>query len=223
MKELLLNTDAHRRLIAAVIVAAIVFFATVGRVQQPAQSIFVWNVFAWTMILLIWARILLVEAKSAVLDARLEDSARLAIFIFVLIAAVASLVSVAVLIGGAKGLSHRALAEHLALAAATVVSSWFLVHTVFTMHYAHGYYSDGDGDGAQSTFGGLEFPNEREPDFLDFAYFSFVIGMTCQVSDVQITSQEMRRLALVHGLLSFLFNTVILALTINLASGLFSS
>ncbi len=102
MKELLLNTDAHRRLIAAVIVAAIVFFATVGRVQQPAQSIFVWNAFAWTMILLIWARILLVEAKSAVLDARLEDSARLAIFIIVLIAAVASLVSVAVLIGGAK-------------------------------------------------------------------------------------------------------------------------
>lgn len=223
MKELLLNTDAHRRLIAAVIVAAIVFFATVGRVQQPAQSIFVWNVFAWTIILLTWARILLVEAKSAVLDARLEDSARLAIFIFVLIAAVASLISVAVLIGGAKGLSRQALAEHLTLAAATVVSSWFLVHTVFGMHYAHGFYSERNGDGDQSTFGGLEFPKEREPDFLDFAYFSFVIGMTCQVSDVQITSKEMRRLALVHGLLSFLFNTVILALTINLASGVFSS
>ena len=87
------------------------------------------------------------------------------------------------------------------------------------MHYAHGFYSDGD----QSSFGGLEFPNEKEPDFLDFAYFSFVIGMTCQVSDVQISSQEMRRLALVHGLLSFLFNTLILALAINLASGLFSS
>jgi uncharacterized membrane protein len=91
------------------------------------------------------------------------------------------------------------------------------------MHYAHGFYSERDGDGEQSTSGGLEFPNEREPDFLDFDYFSFVIGMTCQVSDVQITSQEMRRLALVHGLLSFLFNTVILALTINLASGLFST
>jgi uncharacterized membrane protein len=223
MKDLLLNTDAHRRLIVALIISAIVFFFTIGRIHQPAEAILVWNVFAWCLILLSWARILMTEAKSSVLTARLQDSARLAIFIFVLAAAMASLVSVAVLIGGAKGLGHKVLAEHLALAVATVVSSWFLVHTVFTMHYAHGFYSDGDGDSDLDTYGGLEFPNEKEPDFIDFAYFSFVIGMTCQVSDVQVSSQEMRRLALVHGLLSFLFNTVILALAINLASGLFGS
>ena len=88
------------------------------------------------------------------------------------------------------------------------------------MHYAHAYYSDEDEDPNTSGVGGLEFPNEKEPDFLDFAYFSFVIGMTCQVSDVQISSPGIRRLALVHGLLSFLFNTVILALTVNLASGM---
>jgi uncharacterized membrane protein len=223
MKQLLPNTDAHSRLILALLISGIVFLATIGRIHQPAEAILVWNVFAWSLILLVWARILLTEAKSSVLSAKLQDSARLAIFIFVLAGAVASLVSVAVLIGGAKGLGRQALAEHLFLAAATVISSWFLVHTVFTMHYAHGFYSDGDGDGDETTFGGLEFPNEKEPDFIDFAYFSFVIGMTCQVSDVQVTSQEMRRLALVHGLLSFLFNTVILALTINLASGLFGS
>jgi uncharacterized membrane protein len=223
MKKILPNTDAHSRLILALIISGILFLATIGHIQQPAQAILVWNVFAWSLSLLAWARILLADAKSSVLTARLQDSARLAIFIFVLAAAVASLVSVAVLIGGAKGLGRGALAEHLFLAAGTVISSWFLVHTVFTLHYAHGFYSDGDGDGDQTTFGGLEFPNEKEPDFIDFAYFSFVIGMTCQVSDVQVTSQEMRCLALVHGLLSFLFNTVILALTINLASGLFGS
>ena len=117
-------------------------------------------------------------------------------------------------------MAHKALSEHLLLAAATVVSSWFLIHTVFTMHYAHAYYRDDDDDPSTIGSGGLEFPNEKEPDFLDFAYFSFVIGMTCQVSDVQISSQGIRRLALVHGLLSFLFNTVVLALAINLASGL---
>jgi uncharacterized membrane protein len=223
MKDLLLNTDAHRRLLVALIISGIAFCFTVGRIRQPAQAILVWNVFAWCLILLSWARILLTEAKSSVLTARLQDSARLAIFTFVLTAALASLVSVAVLIGGAKGLGHKALAEHLLLAVATVVSSWFLVHTVFAMHYAHGFYSDGDDSNDQDTYGGLEFPNEKEPDFIDFAYFSFVIGMTCQVSDVQVSSQEMRRLALVHGLLSFLFNTVILALAINLASGLFGS
>jgi uncharacterized membrane protein len=138
----------------------------------------------------------------------------------VVLAAVTSLFAVAFLVGGAKGLGKRALTEHLLLAGATIVSSWFLVHTVFTMHYAHAYYRDEDEDPNTSGSGGLEFPNEKEPDFLDFAYFSFVIGMTCQVSDVQISSSGMRRLALVHGLLSFLFNTVILALTVNLASGI---
>ena len=126
----------------------------------------------------------------------------------------------AILIGGAKGLGRKALTEHLLLAATTVVSSWCLIHTVFAMHYAHGYYHDEDEGPGFSSAGGLEFPNEKEPDFLDFAYFSFVIGMTCQVSDVQVSSKGMRRLALLHGLLSFLFNTVILALSINLASGL---
>ena len=90
------------------------------------------------------------------------------------------------------------------------------------MRYAHAYYRKRDDDQESSEGEGVEFPDEKEPDFLDFAYFSFVIGMTCQVSDVQISSRGIRRLALVHGLLSFLFNTVILALTINLSSGLAS-
>jgi uncharacterized membrane protein len=94
-----------------------------------------------------------------------------------------------------------------------------MVHTVFTVHYAHAYHRQMDDDQASSQAGGVEFPGEKQPDFLDFAYFSFVIGMTCQVSDVQISARRIRRLALVHGLLSFLFNTVILALTNNLASG----
>ena len=88
------------------------------------------------------------------------------------------------------------------------------------MHYAHAYYCDhgDDNDGYEGS--GLRFPGEKAPDFLDFAYFSFVIGMTFQVSDVEISSRRIRRLALVHGLLSFLFNTLILALSINLVSGL---
>jgi uncharacterized membrane protein len=132
------------------------------------------------------------------------------------------LFAVAILIGEAKGLSKAILIGHLLLAGGTVVSSWVLVHTVFTMHYAHAYYRKLDDEQESSEGEGVEFPNEKEPDFLDFAYFSFVIGMTCQVSDVQISSRAIRRLALVHGLLSFVFNTVILALTINLSSGLAS-
>ena len=220
MKAIFLKMDSHSRLFLAFGVSLVVFILTLGHLQMAVQAITIWNVFAWSVTLLAWAQILLAGAKTSVRNAKLQDSARSAIFLFVIFAAVASLASVAVLIGGSKGLSRPALTEHLLLAATTVISSWCLIHTVFAIHYAHGYYHDEDEGPEFSSAGGLEFPNEREPDFLDFAYFSFVIGMTCQVSDVQVSSQGMRRLALVHGLLSFLFNTVILALSINLASGL---
>jgi uncharacterized membrane protein len=220
MKTLLLKLDAHSRLFVALVISLVVFLLTIGRLQWSVQAIIIWNVFAWSVTLLAWLRILSTEAKTSVQAAKLQDSARFAIFLFVVFAAVASLASVAILIGGAKGLDRKALTEHLLLAAATVVSSWFLIHTVFAMHYAHGFYHDEDEGPEFRSAGGLDFPNQKEPDYLDFAYFSFVIGMTCQVSDVQVSSQEMRRLAMVHGLLSFVFNTVILALAINLASGL---
>ena len=218
MQKVLSKLDAHVRLILALVVSCIGFVLTIGRFEPAVQAIAVWNAFAWTVIFLSWLRIVLADARTSVQTAKLQDTAVSVIFVFVVLAAVISLSAVAILVGGAKGMSHKALSEHLLLAAATVVSSWFLIHTVFTMHYAHAYYRDDDND--PNTIGGLEFPNEKEPDFLDFAYFSFVIGMTCQVSDVQISSQGIRRLALVHGLLSFLFNTVVLALAINLASGL---
>lgn len=218
MKDFFLKLDAHTRVILAIVVALIVFLLTIGQLRLSVQAITIWNVFAWSLILLAWLRIVLADVRTCVQTAKLQDTARSAIFLFVVLAAVASLFAVAILIGGAKGLGRKALTEHLLLAAATVISSWFLIHTMFAMHYAHGYYREGNTD--VFGVGGLEFPNEKEPDFLDFAYFSFVIGMTCQVSDVQVSSRGMRRLALVHGLLSFVFNTVILALSINLASGL---
>jgi uncharacterized membrane protein len=94
-------------------------------------------------------------------------------------------------------------------------------HTLYSLHYGHVYY--GDIDPRAATYlaeKGLEFPGNEDPDYLDFAYFSFVIGMTCQVSDVQVTSKRMRRLTLLHGVISFAFNTVILALLINTVSAL---
>jgi len=216
------NLDAHQRLLIAVFAALIAFLVTSGHFRLSLQTIFTWNAFAWCFILLSWVRIAFADARTSVQTAKLEDAGRTVIFVFVLLAAVTSLFTVAILIGEAKGLSKAILTGHLLLAGGTVISSWVLVHTVFTMHYAHAYYRKRDDDQESSEGEGVQFPDEKEPDFLDFAYFSFVIGMTCQVSDVQISSRDIRRLALVHGLLSFLFNTVILALTINLSSGLAS-
>ncbi len=101
-----------------------------------------------------------------------------------------------------------------------VVMAACAAYTVFSLRYAHIFYGDSDEDAGDQQAYGLDFPGEKIPDYSDFAYFSFVIGMTCQVSDVQVTSGRMRRLTMLHGILSFGFNTVILAMLINTVSGL---
>ena len=107
---------------------------------------------------------------------------------------------------------------YVVLVAGTLFISWLMTHVSFAFRYAHEFYAR-DG-GGPDVDGGLDFPEEKCPDYLDFMYFSLVLGMTFQVSDVQITSRKFRRVAAVHGLLSFLFNTVIVALTVNIAAGL---
>lgn len=107
---------------------------------------------------------------------------------------------------------------YVALIAVTLLVSWLMTHVTFAFRYAHEYYADDEG--GPEIDRGLEFPGENEPDYWDFLYFALVLGMTFQVSDVPITSRKLRRVATVHGLLSFLFNTVIVALTVNLAAPL---
>ena len=212
--------DAHHHFFTALVLAG-VSVAVSGRVAGlPVQVLVAWNVFAATSIAFAWARIMWSNARTSVRTARLEDSSRTAIFLVVIVAALASLFAVGALLVTAKGLDSERAAGHVILAIGTVICSWSLTHTIFTLRYAHLFYQNVR-NGPQDTAGfGLEVPGETHPEFLDFAYFSFVVGMTCQVSDVQITSRRIRSTALVHGLLSFIFNTVILALSLNIASGL---
>jgi uncharacterized membrane protein len=118
-------------------------------------------------------------------------------------------------------MSGTELNLHILMSVFAVILSWGLVHTLFLFRYAHLYYEDAvQGKPNGKYLEGLEYPDEKEPDYLDFAYFSFVIGMTFQVSDVEISSRRIRRLALLHSLIAFGFNTVIVALSINVISGL---
>jgi uncharacterized membrane protein len=107
---------------------------------------------------------------------------------------------------------------HVGLVAGTLILSWLVTHVVFAFRYAHEYYATAPG--AVRVKGGLTFPGDDPPDYWDFAYFALVVGMTFQVSDVQITSRKLRRLALLHGMIGFMFNTVIVALTVNIAASL---
>ena len=129
-----------------------------------------------------------------------------------IVAAIASLYAVIVLLDSTDK-NGPEWPQNRLLAISAIASAWLLVHTVFTLRYAHLYY--GNDIKQRRNRGGLDFPNDSEPDYLDFAYFSFVIGMTSQVSDVSISSKPMRRTALVHGVLSFGFNAIIIALTVG--------
>jgi uncharacterized membrane protein len=176
-----------------------------------------WDVFGLTTLLLMWLGIYTADADRIRAVAASEDLSRLLSFVFVLVAAAASLLAVVLLLGTSHGLPPAVLARHIALSGVAVVVSWLLVHTVFTLRYAHQYY-DANPDG--SDMGGLEFPGgDKEPNYLDIAYFAFVVGMTAQTADVSISGRPQRRLALLHGLISFAFNTALVALVINGVAG----
>lgn len=141
--------------------------------------------------------------------AALQDEGRFTILVLVVASALASLMAIlAELSGGSRQPAQ------LALAGVTILLSWAFMHTIFALHYAHDYYGDKAAKG-----GGLSFPSEETPDYWDFVYFSFVIGMTSQVSDVAVTSRPLRRLAAAHGVVSFIFNVTLLALMVNIAAG----
>ena len=185
-----------------------------------SDVIAVWDVFAFVMLALAWVTILMTPQTKIRERARLQDVGRNAIFVFCVAAACAALFGVGFLIRSHKQEIQTHFTLHLVLALSSVIFSWSLMQTVFGLHYAHSFYGDSTEPGASQHAGGLLFPGDRPPDYFDFAYFSFVIGMTCQVSDVQITSRRMRRLTLMHSILAFGFNTLILALLINTVSGL---
>ncbi len=153
--------------------------------------------------------------------AQTQYQGRLVVFTLIITAACASLLAIGFIITNKKELSGQLLTLHVVLSFLTIVTSWLLVHTVFTLQYAYTYYQNHRGN-INEKAGGLNFPDEDEPDYWDFSYFSFVIGMTSQVSDIQTTSRVMRRIALFHGILSFFFNTTILAMSINIIASLIS-
>ena len=208
--DLIACHDARHRVILGSAVGAAVFFSLRNHVRLPTNIIAAWDTFAFCVLASAWLTILITPQRTLRARAQEEDFGRTVIFVFVVVAACASLFAVGFLVSVGSG--H---VGQLVLGLATVVLSWSLIQTVFGLHYAHAFYGDSDQPGERRHAGGLIFPGERMPDYFDFAYFSFVIGMTCQVSDVQIASRRMRRLALLQSVLAFGFNTVILALLIN--------
>jgi uncharacterized membrane protein len=200
---------ARPSLLTGLAVAATSAAALLPVLPDSRSPLIAWNLGAIAYLARLAASMLGATPETMRRRAAILDEGNWTIFALTVGAAGAALAAILVDLAASKG--EPGQAARAVLAAATVLVSWTFVHTVFAQHYAHLWFL---------RMGGLDFPDTPEPDIWDCVYFSFVIGMTFQVSDVQVTSREMRRLVLVHGLVSFLFNTVILALSVNLAAGL---
>jgi uncharacterized membrane protein len=190
-------------------IALVVFFLLPDSRRLVTRALLGWDVFATIYLLLAYIMMYRCGHEHIKPSAILQDDGRVLIMIVTQLGALASLAAIVFELG----LSRKSPAG-LTLAMVTIALSWTLVHTTFALHYAHDYYRG-------SKPGGLQFPSgdsKDHADYWDFVYFSFVIGMTAQVSDVGITDKGIRRTATVHGIISFVFNTALLALMVNIAA-----
>lgn len=210
--------SAHKLIISLALAIIVYLLVPVKNTNSLTHVMTAWDTFCVAALALNWITFFTITSRQIRAESSRQDESRVVIFIIVLIATIAALAAVILLVTSkSEHTSNKAI--ELPIAFLGLMSSWLLVHTVFTFRYAHMYYSNDETD-ANTHAGGLDFPQEEHPDFIDFAYFSFVIGMTFQVSDVEISSKELRRLALLHSLIAFGFNTVVVALTINILAGL---
>lgn len=191
-----------------------------GMASAPLRVALSWDVVVAIYLLLaiamMWRPDLAqIRARAKVIDIKLIE-----IVAIVSLAAAFSVFSVAKVLAEARGLIAGERAAHVAVAALTVFLSWVSMHVIYAVHYAHIFYDPAERSKADKVRGGLEFPGRAEPDYWDFVYFSFVIGMTCQVSDVQITARDMRHLATAQGIIAFFYNAMVVALAVSVAANL---
>jgi uncharacterized membrane protein len=200
---------ARPRTFVSIAIGIVAFFLLPGSLRLVTRLLISWDIFVAVYLVLVYALVFRSGLAHIRRNAILQDDGR---FLILLVTALGAFASIAAIIFELDE-THRSSLE-LALSTATIALSWATVHTTFALHYAHEFYR-----GAKP--GGLQFPSgdqHEDADYWDFVYFSFVIGMTAQVSDVGITNKTIRRTATVHGIISFVFNTALVALMVNIAA-----
>jgi len=215
MRKHLSTTTGPQRLLYGAVAGAVVALlpwpagGMVCGLAGWCAGVLVYQVLTWWLVETFDARRTRERAQSL-------DQPNVVILVSMLVLVGVSVVAIAMLLQQVRQLSGWERAGHVALGVVALAGSWLMMHTIYAFHYAHRYYIDQRGG---SPDGGLAFPGSEDPDYFDFLYYSYVIGMTSQVSDVQATSRDMRRITLVHSVLAFAFNMLILALSINVVAG----
>ena len=207
-----------RLFIATAVAVAVAFLLPTSIASQPVTRwLFAWNAGSGLYVLL--AAIMMVRSSSNHMRhrAQLQDDGQRTILALVAVATIASLAAIGGELAVVKDMHGFSKAAHIALAGVTVLTSWAFIQIMFALHYAHDFY-------AAACHGkppGLQFPDEEHPDYGDFFYFASVIGTSGQTADVSIVSKPLRRIGTLHCILSYLFNTTVLALLINIGASMF--
>ncbi len=218
--NILLRMHPLQRIGLSLLLAIIGFFILRNSRYDPLFiGICTWCIFSLSFIITSWIIFFTRSVDQIKKFAQKEDGSRTFVVVLTIFTAVAAMATVLVLvISTGKDIKREMITVPVCFL--SVMLSWIMVHSILTFHYAHLYYDDDEKAPGKSHRAGLQFPEDDAPDYLDFAYFSFVVGMTFQVSDVQVENKKLRRMVLLHGLISFALNTFVVALTINFIAGL---
>jgi uncharacterized membrane protein len=217
LRHLSTTTGRQRLLYGGLAVAATAAALTPVPISGMARGLAGWCVGVLVYQVLTWWLADTFDARRTRERAQQLDQPNIVILVSMLVVVAVSVVAIAMMLQQVKQLSGWERAAHVALGLVALAGSWLMMHTIYAFHYAHRYYIDQKGG---TPDGGLDFPGKDDaPEYFDFLYYSFVIGMTSQVSDVQATSKEMRRITLFHSVLAFAFNMLVLALSVNVVAG----
>ena len=217
MSRLIKHIRTRPRMFACAALGTVVALLTPGIDHAVTRSLLGWNVGVWLFLSTLMVMMLRADHDRLRRAAIAQAEGAGVVLALVILAAVVSIVAIVIELAAVKGPGARHALPHVLFALATVTGSWLLLPSLFALNYASLYYRNQHGEG-------LRFPEPDEtfrPDYADFLYFSFTIAVACQTADVTITNRPMRRLALLQSVLSFVFNTTVLALTVNIAAGLF--
>jgi uncharacterized membrane protein len=209
----------HLRLVLCVLLGIVAYLVLPRFIGGGTRLLAAFDLAAVAFLGAVW--IMMARATTAKMRRRsqIEDEGRYVVLALSTATAVAILLAITLELHDIRDQPPAATGLRVTLAAVTILLAWFFMNTIFALHYAHFFYGDSDAsEGGEAR--GLAFPGRAEPDYWDFLYFSFVIGMTFQVADVRIENHRLRRIALAHGVLAFFLNVVVLALTINIIAGL---
>jgi uncharacterized membrane protein len=215
------NLDSRPRIVLSTVVAMSVFLLTPSSLQLDTRLLAGWISGVAFFLAVVLLMMVSSNPQKTYRRAQRQEAQHSAIFLLVILTAFMSVFAIGLMLSNHKDTTPPAVLEvNVVLSALAILCSWFLTHTMFALHYATFYYRLANSNPEVEYAGGLDLPNDAQPDFIDFMYFAFTIGMTSQTSDISIINRPMRRLALGHAWVSFFYYSVILAMSVSIVSGL---